>query len=55
MRVKIEYTIDIDIDAWAAEYNNGAYMSPAEVRADVKVHCEQMARSQLGSLGLDTI
>lgn len=48
MKVKVSFTLDVDVQAWAAEYG----IDPAEVRADVRNHTEQGVRDQLGGLGL---
>lgn len=51
MKVKVSFTLDIDPDAWTANYGvEGA----KEIRADVQVYVENGVRDQLRDLGLLT-
>jgi hypothetical protein len=34
MRVRVSIAVEVDVEAWAAEY----HLEPAEVRADVLAH-----------------
>lgn len=36
MRVRVTFTVDIDVDAWCTDYG----ISPDAVREDVKAYCE---------------
>ena len=48
MKVKIEFTVDIDADTWAREYS----LDKSEVREDVKAYVENGARDHLSDMGL---
>lgn len=50
IKVRIPVTVEIDVDAWCEEY--GIPDRAAEVRADIKVHVEDLVRQQLDSLGV---
>jgi hypothetical protein len=48
MKVRISFTIDIDADAWAAEYG----IDPKDVRKDVQSYVGSEAWSWLRDRGL---
>jgi hypothetical protein len=49
LKVRVPVTVEIDVDAWAAEYGSG---SATEIRADIRRHIESMVAAQLDSLGV---
>lgn len=48
MKVRISFTVDIDVDAWMMNYG----VESGDVRKDVQVYVENGTRDHLGSLGL---
>lgn len=50
MKIKIEFTIDVNEDAWATEYG----LPLSEVRADVKSYVENCVKDGLRSMELLT-
>lgn len=48
MKVKISFTIDVDVDAWMLDYS----VERAEVREDVKVYVENGTLDHLRGLGM---
>lgn len=49
MRVSTTVQVDIDLDAWRANYGEG---TPSQIRADVKQLVDEGARQHLKTLGL---
>ena len=48
MKVKIEFTVDVDVDAWATEFG----VEPARVREDVKERARYLTYAQFGLDGV---
>lgn len=47
MKVRVEFTLDVDPVAWSAEYGG---TGQAEVRRDVQEHAEQSIRAHFDSI-----
>jgi hypothetical protein len=52
MKVHVEFTVDIDPEAWDAAYGTGT--DPKVVREDVRIYVENVIRGQLYKLRLLT-
>lgn len=52
MKVKIEFTLDIDEVAWAIEYGFAVTDPISEIRADVKSYVESEVRMDLADKGV---
>ena len=50
MKVKVSFTVEIDADAWVANY--GTEPKPAKIRDDVKIYCEGAVIDQLEAVGV---
>jgi hypothetical protein len=50
MKIKINFTVDIDVDAWCLAYGD----EPSEVREAVKCYVEYGAKAQFDGLDLTT-
>lgn len=50
MKVKIEFTLDVDVEAWDANYFTGTV--PADVREDVRTYVFHGVMEQLRELGV---
>ncbi|AYD84643.1 hypothetical protein SEA_PAITO_59 [Mycobacterium phage Paito] len=50
MKVRINFTVDIDPEAWAEEY--GTDLDGTPTRGDVQHHAQQIVLQHFGSLGL---
>jgi hypothetical protein len=48
MKVRINFTVDIDVETWCLEYG----IKPSEVREDVKCYVEYGTHSTFDGLGL---
>ena len=48
MKIKIEFTVDVDVDAWDLNYGTNRN----EVRDDVKGYIKNIALSQLDVVGV---
>ena len=48
MKIKIEFTVDVDVDAWELNYGTNRN----EVRDDVKGYIKNIALSQLDVVGV---
>lgn len=48
MKVRIDFTIDINPNAWIDEYGT----EPSEIRSDVQRHVQNSSVAQLESLGM---
>ncbi len=48
VKVKIEFTVDVDVDAWATEFG----VEPARVREDVKERARYLTYAQFGLDGV---
>lgn len=48
MRVKVELSLDVDVDAWIREYG----VERRDVRRDVQTHATQSLKAHFGDLGL---
>ncbi len=43
MKIRVSYVVDVDVDAWNADFGTDA----STVRDDVKARCEYLATEQL--------
>jgi len=50
MKIKIDFTVEVDQEAWALEYG----IPPAEVRRDVRQYIEDGARQFLAEYADET-
>ena len=48
MKVRVQFTVDIDPEWWSVEYS----VHPDDVRSDVREAAETMVKSHFGELGL---
>jgi len=48
MKINIDFTVDIDVEAWWSNYS----VEPSEVREDVKCYVEYGTHDQFKGLGL---
>ncbi|MEB3023465.1 MULTISPECIES: hypothetical protein [Mycolicibacter] len=49
MKVRIDFTVDINEEAWAAEYGTA---DTAETRSDVQQHAKNMITGHFDSIGV---
>jgi hypothetical protein len=52
MKIRVQFSIDIDPEAWSATY--GTDTNDKAIREDVRIYIENGARDQLRELGLLT-
>ena len=46
MKIKVEVTLDVDVEAWMLNYG----VEKSDVRGDVKFYFENICREQLGHI-----